>query len=344
MEASDGLEMNGGATDVGVDVGDPPVGQSVGVESRMVTVFGHRMRYLTAGQGEPVLLLHGLADVAESWARVLPALATRYQVIAPDLLGCGLSDKPRIPYHLWALATYTRHLLDAMGVERAHVVGHSLGGALALHLYFQYPERVRDLALIAPGGMGRHLSLPLRLCTLAGASPVMGALLNSRHAQHPAARAARGVLQRFWPATAIADQTAPREDVTDEAEAALLAADEAGILDRLCDSDTRAAFLAMLRSSCDIRGQRETALEALRQVEVPVLLIHGARDATIPVSHSHAARAALRQASLEVIDACGHCPQREAPKRVVTLLEAYLRAPEAVVAMSRAAAATTTRQ
>jgi pimeloyl-ACP methyl ester carboxylesterase len=293
------------------------------------------MRVLAAGQGEPVLLLHGLADVAESWARVLPALARRYRVIAPDLLGCGLSDKPRVPYHLWALATYTRHLLDAIGVERAHVVGHSLGGGLALHLYFQYPERVRDLTLIAPGGMGRDLSLPLRLCTLAGASPVMGALLASRHADHPAAQVARLALRRFWPSTALADLSGHEPDGEADEEAALRAADaadEASLLDRLRDPAARAAFLAMLRSACDIRGQRETALEALAQVEVPVLLIHGARDATIPLSHSQAAYAALRWATLEVLEGCGHCPHREAPERVVHLLDAHLRAPKMVEA------------
>lgn len=289
-------------------------------QSKVIEVMGHHMRYLTAGEGEPVLLLHGLADHAETWSRMLPRLARRYRVVAPDLLGCGLSDKPPITYTLWEQAIYLRYLLDAAGVERAHVVGHSLGGGLALHLYFQYPERVRDLALIASGGMGRHLPLSLRLCTLAGSSSVLGVLLASRHSQHPVARMGRRVLQRFWPATAIADGTVGEGD----AEAALLAADESGVLDRLREPEARAAFLTMLRSECDLWGQRGRALDALAHVTVPVLLIYGDQDATIPLNHSRIAYRALRQAALEVIERCGHCPQREAPARVTALLERFL--------------------
>ncbi|HLJ81274.1 MAG TPA: alpha/beta fold hydrolase, partial [Ktedonobacterales bacterium] len=129
----------------------------VPLEEREARVLGYRMRYLTGGAGEPVLLLHGLADCKESWQRLLPALARRHRVYAPDLLGCGASEKPRASYSLWALAAYMRHFLDAVGVEAANIVGHSLGGGLALHLYIQYPERVRRLALIASGGLGRQL-------------------------------------------------------------------------------------------------------------------------------------------------------------------------------------------
>jgi pimeloyl-ACP methyl ester carboxylesterase len=298
------------------------------VHSGTVAVFGHRIRYLTSGEGEPVLLLHGLADHAEAWTHVLPHLARRYQVIAPDLLGCGLSDKPHIGYSLYEQAIYLRYLMDAMGIERAHVVGHSLGGALALHLYFQYPERVHDLALIASGGMGRHLSLSLRLCTLAGSSAVLGVLLASRHSQHPVARVGREVLQRFWPATAIADCTPADDDPEDDAQRA---AEEAGILDRLREPDARWAFLAMLRNGCDVRGQRGSALAKLAHVQVPVLLVHGDQDATIPLSHSRAAAEALPRARLEVIEQCGHCPQRETPSQFAHVIERFLGAPEAMV-------------
>ncbi len=297
-------------------------------ESRVVSVFGHRMRYLTAGAGEPVLLLHGLADHAETWARVLPQLARGYRVVAPDLLGCGLSDKPPISYTLWELAFYLRHLMDAAEIERAHVVGHSLGGGLAMHLYFQYPERVRDLTLIASGGMGRQLPLSLRLCTLAGSSSVLNFLLASRHSQHPVARAGRTILERFWPATAIADG-AP---AADDAEGALLAEEEAGVLDRLRDPQARAAFLAMLRNNCNVRGQHGRAVVALSHINVPVLLIHGEQDATIPVSHSRMASETLRHGALEVLQRCGHCPHREMPGRVAHLIERFLGGQETMLA------------
>ncbi|MBF6591330.1 MAG: alpha/beta fold hydrolase [Ktedonobacterales bacterium] len=299
-------------------------GHPTPLEARVVTVLGYRMRYLTAGEGEPVLLLHGLADCAESWVRILPSLARHYQVFALDLLGCGGSDKPRIDYSLWALATYVRHFMDAVDIPQAHIVGHSFGGGLALHLHFQYPERLKRLALIATGGMGTDLSLSLRLCTLPGASPVIGALLASRQAEHPIARVGRAALNRLWPAALVAAR-APTDGAASAAadDEALFASEEADILERLRDADARAAFLAMLRGVGNVRGQRATALDRLHLVRTPVLLIHGRNDATIPVAHGHIASKALAQAQLEVIEQCGHCPHREAPTQVSHLLERF---------------------
>lgn len=309
------------------------------VEEGAVTVLGYRMRYLAAGSGEPVLLLHGLADSSDTWSRLLPDLARRHRVYAPDMLGCGASEKPRINYSPWALATYVRHFLDAVGVEKASIVGHSLGAGVALHLYIQYPERVQRLALLASGGMGRDLPLNLRLCTLAGSSSVIGALLESRHTRHPAARLGHAVLGRLWPATNIADRVAKRitqatpatrvvceADEADEApadDAALCAEEEAAILDRLRDPAARSAFLEMLRSVGDFRGQRFSALDALPLVRVPVLLIHGAGDTVIPVAHGRAAHARLQQSQLAILEGCGHCPHREAPHRVARLLQQF---------------------
>ena len=293
---------------------------SCATETREVLVHGHRMRYFIAGSGAPVLLLHGLADSKEAWLRVAPELARRYQVVAPDLLGCGDSDKPDVSYHPVALATYLRHFLDALHIPSAHVVGHSLGGGLALHLYMRYPERVESLALVASGGFGRQLPLSMRLCTLAGSSGIIGALLASRHSRHPAARIGHALLSRLWPATSVADLAGRTgADTTRQAQAV----EEADILDRLRDRGARSAFLAMLRSVGDIRGQRTSALGALRLVQVPVLLINGRDDTVIPVAHGVAALRHLTDGRLEVLDNCGHCPHREAPSRVAALLRGF---------------------
>lgn len=296
-------------------------------EERETRVLGYRMRYLTGGTGEPVLLLHGLADCKESWKRLLPDLAKRHRVYAPDMLGCGASEKPRISYSLWALATYMRHFLDAVGVGDANIAGHSLGGGLALHMYIQYPERVRRLALLASGGLGRQLPLSLRLCTLAGSSHVIGALLASRHERHPAARLGHGILERIWPATVMADMAGGRrKEPMLSHDLALAAVEEADVLERLRDPMAREAFLSMLRSVGDIRGQRNSALEALEMIQVPVLLIHGAKDTVIPVAHGTAAHARLRRGQLEVIEEAGHCPHREAPAHVSRLLAGFFAA------------------
>lgn len=313
------------------------------VEEGEARVLGYRMRYLAAGAGEPLLLLHGLADVGAAWSRVLPSLARNYRVYAPDMLGCGASEKPRISYSPWALATYLRHFLDAVGAREAYVAGHSLGAGVALHLYIQYPERVRRLALLASGGMGRDLPLSLRLCTLAGSSAVIGALLASRHTRHPAARLGHAVLGRLWPATTIADGAVlsavaaasdacesgePEESNELSEDAERSAAEEAAILDRLRDPAARHAFLDMLRSVGDLRGQRSSALDALPLVQVPVLLIHGSGDTVIPVAHGRAAHERLQHSQLEVLAGCGHCPHREQPERVSRLLDDFFAVPD----------------
>jgi pimeloyl-ACP methyl ester carboxylesterase len=244
------------------------------------------------------------------------------------MLGCGVSDKPAIDYSLWAQATYLRHFMDAVGAERAIIVGHSLGGALALHLYMRYPERVTRLALLASGGMGRDLPLSLRLCTLAGSSAVIGALLGSRHTNHPVARVGHHVLGRLWPATASADRAKHVALAAINAEEALANAEEAGILDRLREPAARAAFLATLRSVGDVRGQRGSALDALSQIDAPVLLIHGERDATIPVTHGQTGVGRLKRGRLALLPDCGHCPQREAPEQVTNLLLDFFAADE----------------
>jgi len=293
------------------------------IEEHETSVLGYRMRYLSAGSGEPVLLLHGLGDSADAWARVMPRLARSYRVIAPDMLGCGLSDKPRVNYSLWAQATYLRHFVDAVGVESANVVGHSLGGGLALHFYIQYPERVRRLALVASGGMGKDLPLSLRLCTLAGSYGVLGALLASRHVQHPLGRVGHALLGRLWPATFVADQALAAADVPTDADGLLSAHEEDVLLERLREPEARAAFLAMLRGVGNIRGQSVSALEALSQVRVPVLLVNGTKDTVIPISHARAAWARLRHGRMELIDGAGHCPHRETPGAMIRLLERF---------------------
>src|SRR5579885_2764385 len=151
------------------DVSPQPV-----LEEGVVSVLGYRMAYVTGGSGEPVVFLHALGHASSAWDGVLPYLARHFRVFALDMLGCGRSDKPRIDYHLWALATYTRHFLDAVGVERAHLVGHSLGGGIAMQMMLQYPERVRKLALLSTGGLGREVRLLLRVATLRSVCNITG--------------------------------------------------------------------------------------------------------------------------------------------------------------------------
>ncbi len=265
------------------------------------SILGHRMAYMAGGAGEPVIFLHGLGHAASAWSEVLPHLARRFRVFAVDMLGCGYSDKPRIDYSLKALATYTRLFMDAVGIERAHLVGHSLGGGIAMHLAWQYPERVNRLVLISSGGLGRDVRLALRVASLPGTSLALACSTSPVWLW---------ALKRLWAGHVITP--AWRENMQ--------------MWIRLGQVDSRRAFLRILRCVCSIRGQKISALDRLTLLKHPVLLIWGERDRTIPVAHARHAASLMRHCQLEVLPGCKHYPPLERPEAVAALLERFLRA------------------
>src|SRR3954467_8348587 len=147
--------------------------------SRQIELHGHPVTYCRMGQGPAVLLVHGITSSSRTWRTVTPALAEHYDVIAPDLLGHGRSAKPRGDYSLGAYASGLRDLLVALEVPSATVVGHSLGGGVAMQFAYQFPERVQRLALGDSGGLGAEVSLVLRAATLPGAEWVLPLLASS---------------------------------------------------------------------------------------------------------------------------------------------------------------------
>src|ERR1700748_49055 len=140
---------------------------------KYLDLHGDRVAYRDAGAGEALLLIHGMAGSSATWRAVLPQLSKKYRVIAPDLLGHGESAKPRSDYSLGAFAVGLRDLLDELGVDSATVVGHSLGGGIAMQFLYQHPEYCRRLVLISSGGLGQDVGLILRLLSAPGAELVM---------------------------------------------------------------------------------------------------------------------------------------------------------------------------
>src|SRR5215203_1305506 len=145
-----------------------------------VELHGHRVIYRIAGSGPPVVLIHGMVNSSRHWEDVALALADRYQVIAPDLIGHGDSATPRGDYSLGAHAASIRDLLAAIGVDRATIVGHSLGGGVAMQFFYQFPQRVERLGLVSSGGLGREVSPMLRGAAMPGAAALLAAAANPR--------------------------------------------------------------------------------------------------------------------------------------------------------------------
>src|SRR3954454_19764059 len=146
-----------------------------------ITLHGHRVAYREAGDSGPVLLLiHGITGNAKQWDDVMPMLAQHSRVIAPDLLGHGQSAKPRGDYSLGAYAAGIRDLLVALGHRRATVVGHSLGGGIAMQFVYEYPPFAERLVLVNSGGLGREVHMLLRAASLPGSEIVLPLLAHAR--------------------------------------------------------------------------------------------------------------------------------------------------------------------
>src|SRR5438094_4884168 len=136
------------------------------VRSEEIDLHGHRVSYRTAGEGPVVLLIHGIAGSSQQWLDSMTLLAEDHTVVAPDLLGHGRSAKPRGDYSLGAYAAGLRDLLEVLGHPRATIVGHSLGGGIAMQFAYQYPERCERLVLVSSGGLVRELHAMLRAAGL----------------------------------------------------------------------------------------------------------------------------------------------------------------------------------
>ena len=274
-----------------------------------ITLHGHCVSYLTAGEGEPIFLIHGITGSADQWAPVMPLLAERHTVVAPDLLGHGRSAKPRGDYSLGAYAAGIRDLMVALGHDRATIVGHSLGGGIAMQLAYQFPERCGRLVLVSSGGLGREVHPLLRAATLPGSELVLPVISNDRIRR--AGTAVAGLLSH------VGLQAGP--DLSEMARG----------YGTLADGDARSAFLHSLRAVIDVAGQRVHAGDRLYLAsEVPTLIVWGGRDRVIPVDHSHTAHHGMPGSLLEVFDGSGHFPQLNEPVRFAHSLLDFMESTE----------------
>jgi pimeloyl-ACP methyl ester carboxylesterase len=270
-----------------------------------IVLHGHRVFYRTAGSGPVVVLVHGITSTSATWANVIPALAERFTIIAPDLLGHGESAKPRGDYSLGAYASGIRDLLIALGHERATFVGHSLGGGVAMQLAYQFPEHCERLVLVSSGGLGRDITALLRAASLPGSELVLPLLVNER------VLGAGRLVGRLLGRVGLRLHTDVGEVLRGHAS--------------LSDGEARAAFLHTLRTIVDPWGQRVDASDRLYLAQaIPFLLVWGGRDPIIPVEHAHAAHRLVPGSRLEVFPSAGHFPHLDDPLRFVRVLTDFM--------------------
>ncbi|GAB2822407.1 alpha/beta fold hydrolase [Actinocorallia aurea] len=277
------------------------------VDLRFHEVHGYRRAFRMTGEGPPLLLIHGIADSSETWLPVIDELAAHHTVIAPDLLGHGASDKPRADYAVAAYACGMRDLLTVLGIDRVSVVGHSLGGGVAMQFAYQFPERCERLVLVSSAGMGPEVHPALRLATVPGAATTM-ALMSAAPVRH-AVLAAEPVLRLLGGAGFGPDLS-------------YLMTRYAGF----ADPEARRAFLRTIRAAADVSGQAITMLDrSYLAAELPTLVIWGDHDAIIPAAHAEIAHEALPGSVLEVFEGAGHFPHHHDPARFAKIIKDFLR-------------------
>jgi len=270
-----------------------------------VVVHGYRRAYRMMGRGPALLLLHGLGCDSSTWSSVMSTLARHYTVIAPDLLGHGSSDKPNADYSLGGYANGMRDLLTILGIDRVTVVGHSLGGGIAMQFAYQYPERTERLCLISTGGLGPEVTPMIRFLTLPGSGAVIGA----------------ATVKPFRPVVAGGLRTLSKiglpltRDLGEVSE----------IYENLADPEMRRAVQRVTGHVLNWRGQYVTMTDRAYLARLmPMLVIWGKQDTVIPVSHAGTARCYATNAEIHVLDRSGHFPHKDHPEEFCRLVVEFI--------------------
>jgi pimeloyl-ACP methyl ester carboxylesterase len=268
-------------------------------------IHGYQRAFLRKGRGPAILLIHGIGDCSDTWLPLFDELAREYTVIAPDLLGHGRSAKPRADYSVAAYANAMRDLLAVLDIERATVVGHSLGGGVAMQFAYQYPERCERLVLVSTGGIAREVHPILRVAS----SPVAELVLPLLRCH-----AVRLIGRAVVTALGLARTGLGRD-----------AADFQRMFDALPDAVSQRAFVRTLRAVVDWRGQHITMLDRCYLArDIPTLLVWGTHDAVVPYAHALAAQAAMPSSRLETFEGAGHFPHHYDPQRFLEVLREFL--------------------
>jgi len=270
-----------------------------------VVLHGHELSYVDSGEGPAVLFIHGILGSQGQWAHLVDKVDEDHRVVVPDLFGHGASAKPTGDYSLSSHAATLRDLLDHLGIDRVTLVGHSLGGGIAMQFYYLFPERVDRLVLVSSGGLGREVNLVLRSATLPGAEQVLSVIASAPVLDKVEA-VGRGAQKVGWK---------PGADI--------------GAIWRgftsLGDSQSRRAFLATTRAVIDFGGQSISAHDHLGAVTPPpTMVVWGSKDRMIPAWHALSAQRALPECRVELFEGAGHFPHLDDPDRFARVLRDFM--------------------
>ncbi len=258
--------------------------------------------WVSGDKGTPVILVHGLGGSIENWVHNIDSLGQRHHVYALDLKGFGRSDKTPVLRNLDELVQFFNDFMAVQHIDKASLVGNSMGGGLVLAFAIQFPQKVDKLVLVDNALMGRDVILDLRLLSL----PILGELLS-----RPSPKATANLWRKI-----VFDASLVTEELVKQTYqlATLPGASK--------------ALLATLRAGIGIRGQRahltRQLLDSIGSITAPTMVIWGQQDHIIPVAHAQIAAAKIPGAKLQIFEQCGHMPQLEYPDKFNALVLEFL--------------------
>jgi 4,5:9,10-diseco-3-hydroxy-5,9,17-trioxoandrosta-1(10),2-diene-4-oate hydrolase len=266
-------------------------------QERYIKIGSINTRFLAEGEGSPVILVHGLGGSASGWLPSFGAIAARHRVYAMDLVGHGRTGQPDSgSLNAADMTGFVKDFMAEFKIERAHIVGHSMGGAISLQIAIDFPERVNKLVLVDSVGLGKEISILLRILSL----PLVGEWLAAQDFKHNIKKYAAAVRKSAQNATYITDELIENLYQVER------------------NPEQAVPLLKVLRLAANWTGQKKSVygpiLQRLPSIRNPTLVIWGRQDATIPLAHGELAAQTLPNARLEVIDHCGHIPMFEQPE------------------------------
>lgn len=271
---------------------------------RYIHVGQTRARYWAAGdQGSPIILIHGIGQYVEHWKSAISALAAHHQVFAVDLPGHGKTDKPLdFSYTINDLSQIVKDFMSTLGIKKAHIVGHSLGGMVGVRLVVRETAAVDKLVLVNSAGFGRELGVLFRILRL----PILGDMIS-----RPSLSGSATLLKRC-----VYDPEIMTEDIIEQN------------YQMYALPGAQQAFLKTLRTNVDLLGRQidnSYDLQCITSITNPVLVIWGQQDNLIPVTHAEIAAKGFPNVRVQIIDNCGHFPMLEHASEFNTLLLDFLR-------------------
>ncbi len=269
-------------------------------ESRYADVDGVNTHYVVAGEGPPLLLLHGLGASVITWRDNIGPLSERFQVYAIDLPGHGDTDKPNIDYSMDTVMDYMHRLLEVLGLERCSFIGNSTGGALALKMSLDSPEKVDKLVLVDSASLGRELSIYIRLVSL----PILGNILESSQVGGT----------KFMLKGVFYDERFVSEELLQE------------LYRSRQMPGAKEAVIRSVKYGVSLFGMRKRVLlnGHIKGLKPPLLLVWGANDQILPVSHAYRTLRDVPHAQLKVFQQCGHWPHMEKAQEFNELVMDFL--------------------